>query len=62
MNIIVDAMGGDKAPGEIIQGCIDAVLEYDITLTLIGQEEVIREELKREMHRRINLRLYMRQK
>ncbi|NLX70896.1 MAG: phosphate acyltransferase PlsX [Clostridiales bacterium] len=47
MNIIVDAMGGDKAPGEIIQGCIDAVLEYDITLTLIGQEEVIREELKK---------------
>jgi len=47
VNIIVDAMGGDKAPGEVIQGCIDAVREYDISLTLVGEEDVIRDELKR---------------
>ena len=46
MNIIVDAMGGDNAPGEIIRGCIDAVLEYDINLTLVGREEVIWETLE----------------
>ena len=46
MNIIVDAMGGDRAPGDIIQGCIDAVMEYDISLTLVGNEDVIRGELK----------------
>ncbi len=35
MLILVDAMGGDKAPGEIVEGCIDAIKEmqgYDIML------------------------------
>ncbi|MBM7581222.1 glycerol-3-phosphate acyltransferase PlsX [Caldicoprobacter guelmensis] len=47
MNIIVDAMGGDNAPGEIIQGCIDAAREYDVSLTLVGKEDVIWDELKK---------------
>jgi glycerol-3-phosphate acyltransferase PlsX len=45
MKIIVDAMGGDHAPGEIIQGCIDAVHEYDISLILVGREDILRDEL-----------------
>ncbi|MCM8901842.1 phosphate acyltransferase PlsX [Caldicoprobacter algeriensis] len=47
MNIIVDAMGGDNAPGEIVQGCIDAAREYGISLTLVGKEDVVWEELKK---------------
>ena len=46
MRIIVDAMGGDFAPVEILKGCIDAVGEYGILLTLVGQEEVITEHLQ----------------
>jgi len=47
MNIIVDAMGGDNAPGEIIQGCVDAVFEYGVPITLVGKEDVIWEELRK---------------
>lgn len=45
MKIIVDAMGGDYAPSEIIQGCIDAVHEYDISLILVGREDILCDEL-----------------
>ncbi|NLN41735.1 MAG: phosphate acyltransferase PlsX [Clostridiales bacterium] len=45
MKIIVDAMGGDHAPMEILKGCLDAVKEYEIELTLIGKEDVIQQHL-----------------
>lgn len=43
MRIAVDAMGGDKAPVVNIEGAIDALRETnDLSITLIGKEEVIR--------------------
>jgi phosphate acyltransferase len=42
MNIIVDAFGGDNAPLEIIKGCVEAVAEYNINVTLIGDETKIK--------------------
>lgn len=45
MNIFVDAMGGDNAPGEIVKGAVEAVKEYGCSLTLVGQEEAIKTEL-----------------
>lgn len=47
MKIIVDAMGGDNAPEEIVKGSIDAIKEYDINILLVGKEELIKEELKK---------------
>jgi len=47
VKIIVDAMGGDNAPGEIVQGCIDAAREYDVSITLVGKEDVVWDELKK---------------
>ncbi len=41
MTIYLDAMGGDNAPVEIIQGAVDAVKEYGINVTLIGDETII---------------------
>ncbi|MFI3207347.1 MAG: phosphate acyltransferase, partial [Clostridia bacterium] len=41
MKIIVDAMGGDNAPLEIIKGCIDAKEEYKIDIILTGDKDVI---------------------
>ena len=38
-------MGGDHAPMEILKGCLDAVKEYEIELTLIGKEDVIQQHL-----------------
>ncbi len=46
MKIIVDAMGGDYAPNEILKGCVDAAQEYNIDLTLVGQEDIIKEQLR----------------
>ena len=48
MRIAVDAMGGDYAPKEIVAGAVKAARELkDLTsLVLVGQEEVIRQELK----------------
>lgn len=40
MNIIVDAMGGDNAPLEIIKGAMLAVDEFNIDkLILVGDEK-----------------------
>lgn len=45
MKIAVDAMGGDKAPAEIIKGAILAVKKYPCEIILVGNEEKIRNEL-----------------
>ena len=41
MRIIVDAMGGDHAPQEIVKGALRAKQELGVELTLVGQVEAI---------------------
>ncbi len=42
VRVVLDAMGGDNAPGEIVRGAVDAVKEApDIQVILVGQEEKI---------------------
>ena len=41
MKIIVDAMGGDNAPQEIVKGALRAKKELNVDLTLVGQKEAI---------------------
>ena len=44
--IVLDAMGGDHAPAEPVKGAVDAVnARSDIQVLLVGQEDVVREEL-----------------
>ena len=44
--VALDAMGGDNAPVEIVKGAVDAVSSRkDIKVFLVGQEDVVREEL-----------------
>ncbi|MEI8010869.1 MAG: phosphate--acyl-ACP acyltransferase [Candidatus Omnitrophota bacterium] len=45
MRIVVDAMGGDYAPQNIIAGVVDAVKEFDVTITLVGIEDQLKEQL-----------------
>lgn len=45
MKIIVDAMGGDYAPAEVVKGSIDAARELGLEIVLVGDETRIREEL-----------------
>lgn len=47
MKIIVDAMGGDNAPGEIVKGALDAIKEYNISILFVGKENLIKDELKK---------------
>ncbi len=42
MKIIVDAMGGDHAPIEIVKGVVIAVNEFDSEAILVGREDEIR--------------------
>lgn len=48
MRIIVDAMGGDNAPDEIVKGAVEAVREFGVLITLVGKENEIRACLARE--------------
>jgi len=52
----LDAMGGDNAPTEVVQGALLAVEEYpDVEITLVGREEVLREQLGSAIPSRIVL-------
>jgi glycerol-3-phosphate acyltransferase PlsX len=44
--VAVDAMGGDHAPGEIVQGAVNAARK-GLPVVLVGPEERVREELRR---------------
>lgn len=43
MKIILDAMGGDNAPLAVLEGAAQAVKEYNVGITLVGDEEKIRQ-------------------
>src|SRR5271167_202604 len=44
--IAVDAMGADRAPKPEVDGAILAARHYDVEVLLVGQEQLIRQELK----------------
>ena len=48
--IIIDAMGGDNAPLEILKGTFLAVKEYGIKPVLVGNEEVIKKCIEEEIN------------
>lgn len=41
LRILVDAMGGDNAPQEIVKGAMRAKKELNVDITLVGQQEAI---------------------
>ena len=48
IKIVVDAMGGDNAPGEIVKGALEALAERDnFQLILTGDESIVAPELKK---------------
>ena len=46
MKLIIDAMGGDNAPAEIVAGAVRAVDEHDVDIVLVGKEGAVRACLK----------------
>jgi len=55
MNIAVDAMGGDHAPGVVVDGAVQAARDLGLEITLIGQRAAIQAEL--DKHDTAGLRL-----
>jgi glycerol-3-phosphate acyltransferase PlsX len=48
MKIIIDAMGGDNAPSEIVKGALLAIEEYGVDVILTGRKEAILDCLRGE--------------
>ena len=48
MKIILDVMGGDNPPAEIIKGALLARKELDARIALVGDESIIRDVLSAE--------------
>ena len=48
MRIIIDAMGGDNAPREIVKGAVRARRELGVDVTLVGREDAVRDCLRQE--------------
>lgn len=46
MKILIDAMGGDNSPDEIIKGCVEAIDELESEIILVGNEQIINEKVK----------------
>jgi glycerol-3-phosphate acyltransferase PlsX len=49
IDIVVDAMGSDRAPEPEIRGAILACRHYDVRVHLVGPEEVLRPALARQL-------------
>ena len=48
MRIIIDAMGGDNAPEEIVKGAVSARKKFGVDITLVGRKNAIVQCLERE--------------
>ncbi len=55
--IAIDAMGGDHAPGTIVDGCVLAAREYGLPLLLAGRREEVERELGRHDLRGLSLEI-----
>ncbi len=54
MKILIDAMGGDNSPDEIIKGCVEAIDQLESEIILIGNETLINEKVK-EFYKKENI-------
>ncbi len=48
MKIIVDAMGGDNAPRELVRGALQAAGEHELEIVLVGQGETLLKVLEED--------------
>jgi glycerol-3-phosphate acyltransferase PlsX len=55
MRIAVDAMGGDRAPGVVVEGAVQAARDFGLELVLVGQRGAVQAEL--DKHDTTGLRL-----
>lgn len=59
VKVAVDAMGGDNAPGEVVKGCVDAVMKYgNVKVILVGREDVIQTELAKYTYNKTQIEIH----
>lgn len=51
MRIILDGMGGDLAPAEMVKGAVQAAELIDEEIVIVGQENKIKKELKKNKYK-----------
>ncbi len=52
IRIALDGMGGDKAPGVIVEGAVEAARDFECGIILVGQKDVLEGELSRRSYPR----------
>src|SRR5262245_64375867 len=57
LKIAVDAMGGDHAPGVVVEGALWAAREFGVDLILVGQRENVEHELVRHTNQSSSLQV-----
>lgn len=55
MKILLDGMGGDYAPEEIVKGAVKAAAQTDATIGIIGPDETIKALLRKEKFKGSNI-------
>ena len=46
MKILLDAMGGDHSPDEMIKGAVEAIDDLESEIILIGNKKIINQKVK----------------
>jgi glycerol-3-phosphate acyltransferase PlsX len=59
IDIVVDAMGSDKAPDPEIRGAILAARHYDVRVHLAGPEEILRPLLRQQLQHQKHLPVFI---
>jgi len=57
MRIVVDAMGGDHAPGVVVDGAVQAARDFGVEIILVGKEEVVKAQLARHNTAGMSIRI-----
>ncbi|MEW6232536.1 MAG: phosphate acyltransferase PlsX [Chloroflexota bacterium] len=47
MKIVLDAMGGDRAPAVVVEGAVQAAREYGAEIILVGRQDTLEPELEK---------------
>lgn len=58
MRLALDAMGGDNAPVAAIAGAVQAASEYGVEVILVGNEEIIKNELSNHKIKGLSLTIH----
>ncbi|MDO4545056.1 MAG: phosphate acyltransferase PlsX [Bacillota bacterium] len=57
MKIVLDGMGGDNAPQEIVRGAVDAAKAISHDIYIVGKKEAIEAELKKAGYKGTNIEI-----